>query len=118
MKIRVYNNGENVFVGPLEDFLRDNDNDEDLIGICSELESKDEIEFCMFSGDWRIERAQETTASNTQICDECSGESNVSEMRDCPINGIDSPAKVCTTCCCKCGYNDEDGCTFSRRDKQ
>jgi hypothetical protein len=57
MTIKVYNDGNEVFHGPLSQFLADNDNDEWLMEECSKLEGVNQVEFSdMHSGDWRIEK--------------------------------------------------------------
>lgn len=54
MKVLVYNDGNEVFNGPLAQFLEDNDNDEWMTEECSKLETTDRIEFREISGDWMI----------------------------------------------------------------
>lgn len=54
MDIKVFNDGEEVFDGPLEQFLLDNDNDEYLVSECAKLNSTDQIELNEFSGHWLI----------------------------------------------------------------
>jgi len=56
MDVRVYNDGKEVFNGPVSQFLADNDNDEWLTEECKKLDSVDTIEFSEISGDWRIEK--------------------------------------------------------------
>lgn len=54
MEIMVYNDGNEVFKGPLVEFLADNDNEEWLVVECKKLETESKIEFREFSGDWLI----------------------------------------------------------------
>lgn len=56
MIIKVYNDGQEVFNGPLSQFLNDNDNDEWLTEECKKLDTTNRIEFCEISGDWAIEK--------------------------------------------------------------
>lgn len=56
MIIKVYNDGNEVFHGPVSVFLADNDNDEWLTEECKKLETVNHVEFSEISGDWRIER--------------------------------------------------------------
>lgn len=56
MVIQVYNDGKEVFQGPLSKFLEDNEHDEWLTEECKKLESTGAIDFKVFSGDWRIEK--------------------------------------------------------------
>lgn len=56
MDVKVYNDGQMVFQGPLSQFLADNDNDEWLTEECQQLENVNQIEFREISGDWRVER--------------------------------------------------------------
>jgi len=46
------------------------------------------------------------------ICDECGKEFLEKEMEDCPVNGIDSPCKVCKSCCENCYYNVDGECEW------
>lgn len=60
MNITVYNDGELVHTGTLDEFLSDNDGDEWLVEQCAGLESKGRVEFEDFhSGNWVIERVVE-----------------------------------------------------------
>jgi|GEM_PF-2636800 len=54
MNIRVFNDGKEVFTGPISEFLEDNDHDEWLTKECEKLNSTDVVEFREISGDWRI----------------------------------------------------------------
>lgn len=54
MNIKVFNDGNEVFSGPLSQFLADNDNDESLVEQCNQLETVDKVEFREISGDWLI----------------------------------------------------------------
>jgi hypothetical protein len=56
MTIKVYNDDNEVFHGPVSQFLADNDNDEWLTKECKKLETVNQIEFTEISGDWRIEK--------------------------------------------------------------
>lgn len=56
MNIKVYNDGKEVFCGPVSQFLEDNDNDEWLTEECSKLNNVNVVEFSEISGDWRIEK--------------------------------------------------------------
>jgi len=56
MKIRVYNDGKEVFCGPLIQFLEDNKHDGWLTEECKKLHITGIVEFKEISGDWRIEK--------------------------------------------------------------
>jgi hypothetical protein len=57
MNITVYNDGELVHTGTLDEFLGDNGNDEWLTEQCARLETSERIEFDDFhSGNWVVER--------------------------------------------------------------
>ena len=60
MQVKVYNDGELVHSGSLEEFLADNDHDEWLVEQCAALESQSRVEFDDFhSGNWVVEHADD-----------------------------------------------------------
>lgn len=57
LDVKVYNDGRLVFIGNLEDFLKDNKGDLDLLAEVEKLDFQDYIEFNFYhSGEWRIEK--------------------------------------------------------------
>lgn len=56
VKVKVSNDGEEVFAGDLQDFLADNDNDPEIIELCKPLSTgeADHVYFSYFSGDWIV----------------------------------------------------------------
>jgi ABC-type uncharacterized transport system ATPase subunit len=57
MLIKVYNDGQLVHDGELQDFLNDNENDEWLTEEMEKLEEQQTVEFNAFSGHWLITKA-------------------------------------------------------------
>jgi len=60
MKIRVYNNESFIFEGRTGEFLKDNDNDPDLIEALKDLTFKNIVTFQAISGEWVFERIPES----------------------------------------------------------
>ena len=54
MHVWVSNNDEEVFSGPLETFLQDNQEDDEVCECCSKLGTVQSVKFSAFSGDWTI----------------------------------------------------------------
>ncbi len=53
--VNVYNEGQKVFNGTVQQFLDDNDNDEWLTQVCEELSKKDVVDFSEYQiGNWII----------------------------------------------------------------
>lgn len=58
MKVKVFNDDEEVFEGTLDQFLKDNDYDEWLVNLCRDLNHQDKIDFNEHSGHWVIQKIQ------------------------------------------------------------
>jgi hypothetical protein len=55
LMVNVYNEGQKVFNGTVQQFLDDNDNDEWLTQVCEELSKKDVVDFSEYQiGNWII----------------------------------------------------------------
>jgi hypothetical protein len=55
LMVNVYNEGNKVFNGTVQQFLEDNDNDEWLTQVCEELSKKDVVDFSEYQiGNWII----------------------------------------------------------------
>ncbi len=55
LMVNVYNEGQKVFNGTVQQFLEDNDNDEWLTQVCENLSEKDIVDFSEYQiGNWVI----------------------------------------------------------------
>lgn len=55
MNIKVYNDGRLVFAGKIEEFLKDNEGDLDLLEEVKKLENQDKVKINFYhSGEWLI----------------------------------------------------------------
>lgn len=56
IKVKVFNDGEEVYTGPLGKWLEHNDNDEEIAERCQPLTTgeADQVSFSYFSGDWVV----------------------------------------------------------------
>jgi hypothetical protein len=58
VKVKVFNDGDEVYTGPLDKWLEHNDNNEEITEMCNPLITgeTDEVSFAYFSGEWIVRR--------------------------------------------------------------